>query len=104
MFRVHRHHCEVADQWFWPEALGFAAVGREEIVMRHAASQAAVRAGLQAPVRRVEATCGRTYQFRDLGRVSTTAYEWRDRLFFVHELGLADDATSENHAVAIEHF
>lgn len=103
-FRVHRHQCEVADQWFWPEALGFAAVGREELVMRHAASHAAVRAGLQAPVRRVEAICRRTYQFRDLGRVSTTAYEWRDRLSFVHELGLADSATDEVHAVAIEHF
>jgi acyl-CoA thioesterase FadM len=103
LFRVHRHHCEVADQWFWPEALGYAAVGREELVMRHAATHAAVRAGLQNPVRRVEAICARTYQFRDLGRVSTTAYEWRERVFFVHELGLADSAT-ENHAVAIEHF
>ena len=103
-FRVHRHHCEVADQWFWPEALGFAAVGREELVVRHAASHAAVRAGLQAPVRNVEATSVRTYQFRDLGRVSTTAYQWRDRLSFVHELRLADSTTHDVHAVAIEHF
>jgi hypothetical protein len=104
VFRVHRHHCEVADQWFWPEALGFAAVGREELVVRHAASHAAVRAGLQDPVRGVEAICERTYQFRDLGRVSTTAYEWRDRLLFVHELGLADSATDDVHAFAIERF
>jgi hypothetical protein len=103
-FRVHRHHCEVADQWFWPEALGFAAVGREELVVRHAASHEAVRAGLGAPVRRVEATCLRTFQFRDLGRVSTTAYDWRGRLLFVHELSLADSAKHDVHAVAIEHF
>lgn len=103
-FRVHRHHCEVADQWFWPEVFGFAAVGREELVVRHAASHAAVRAGLHDPVRSVETICGRTYQFRDLGRVSTTAYEWRDGLFFVHELGLADSATDDVHAVAIERF
>lgn len=104
LFRVHRHHCEVADQWFWPEALGYAAVGREELVVRHAAAHAAVRAGLRDPVRRVEVTCVRTYQFRDLGRVSTTAYDWRDRLLFVHELSLADGATHDVHAVAIEHF
>ena len=103
-FRVHRHHCEVADQWFWPEALGYAAVGREELVMRHAPTNAAVRGGLQAPVRSVEATCLRTFQFRDLGRVSTTAYDWRDHLLFVHELTLADSEINDVHAVAIEHF
>lgn len=102
-FRVHRHNCEVADQWFWAESLGFAAAGREELVARNSATCPEVREGLRKPVSRIEATCSRTYQFRDLGSVSTTAYEWNDSLVFLHDLCLAGDGC-DVHATAIEQF
>jgi acyl-CoA thioesterase FadM len=103
-FRVHRHHCEVADQWFWAESLGFAAAGREELVTQHAATRSDLSAGLGAPIRRIDVACAQTFQFRDLGRVSTTAYDWGDRLAFVHELGLNDNGARDVHATAIEQF
>jgi acyl-CoA thioesterase FadM len=103
VFRVHRHHCEVADQWFWAESLGFAAAGREELVTRHAAARPDLRDGLGEPIRRIDAACVQTYQFRDLGRVSTTAYDWDNRLAFVHDLGLTDNG-ERVHATAIEQF
>jgi acyl-CoA thioesterase FadM len=102
-FRVHRHNCEVADQWFWAESLGFAAVGREELVARNAATCPEVRGGLSRPISRIDATCARTYQFRDVGSVSTTAYEWNDSLVFLHDLCLAENG-SDVHATAIERF
>lgn len=101
-FRVHRHNCEVADQWFWAESLGFAAAGREELVARHAAACPEVRGGLSRPVSRIDAVCTRTYQFRDLGNVSTTAYELDGSLVFAHDLRL--DEGGDVHATAIERF
>jgi acyl-CoA thioesterase FadM len=102
-FRIHRHNCEVADQWFWAESLGFAAAGREELVARHAAEHPGLRRGLSAPVRRIDATHLKAYQFLDHGTVTTTAYEWDGGLVFLHDLSLADDG-QDVHATAIERF
>lgn len=89
-FRVHRHHCEVADQWYWAETLGFAAGAREELVMRQGKALPGLRRALAAPLRRVDVTWLRG-QFRDLFEVRTTAHQVGDELAFVHELWLADD-------------
>ncbi|MGW2228592.1 acyl-CoA thioesterase [Streptomyces formicae] len=89
--RVHRHHCEVADQWYWAETLGFAAGAREELVLRHGRSVPELRRALADGVRRVDVTWLRTGQLWDLLDVHSTAYRHGDELAFVHEIRLADD-------------
>lgn len=101
-FRVHRHNCEVADQWYWVEALSFAGAAREELVTRHAPTCGDLVAGLAAPVREIDVSYARTYQFRDAGAVATTAYGWQDGLVFVHRLGMADG--DGVHATVVERF
>lgn len=89
--RIHRHHCEVADQWYWAETLGFAGGAREELVMRHGSKAPELRRVLAEGVRRVDVTWLRAGQMWDLLEVRTTAYRHGKDLAFVHELGLADD-------------
>lgn len=102
-FRIHRHNCEVADQWYWVEALGFAGTGREELVTRHAAARPELVGGLARPLERVDALCRKTYQFRDSGTVATSGYLWQDRLVFVHDL-LGEDGADDVRATLVEQF
>jgi hypothetical protein len=101
-FVIHRHQCEVADQWFWPEAVSLAAGGREELVMAEAERVPGLRLALRTPVRRLDLLFRRPFFLFDEGAVRSTAYEWEGRLAFVHELvGAGDD---EPRALAIEQF
>ncbi|MFD8377496.1 acyl-CoA thioesterase [Streptomyces sp. NPDC059679] len=109
-FRVHRHHCEVADQWYWVESLGFAGGAREECVMRHGGKAPELRRALAEGIRRVDATWLRAGQLWDQLRVHTTVYRHDGRLAFVHELGLADDDNGDGdgfdggpYAIVVEH-
>lgn len=90
-FRIHRHHCEVADQWYWAESLGFAAGAREEFVRLHGADIPELRSALSAGFRRIDATWLRTGQLWDLLQVRTTAYRYGECIAFVHELELVGD-------------
>ncbi|MFJ2768924.1 acyl-CoA thioesterase [Streptomyces sp. NPDC087300] len=90
-YRVHRHHCEVADQWYWAETLGFAAGAREELVLRHGRSAPALRRALADDIRAVDVTWLRSGQLWDLLEVRSTAYRYDGGLAFVHEIRLADD-------------
>ncbi|GAB2596866.1 hypothetical protein GCM10027168_32090 [Streptomyces capparidis] len=90
-FRVHRHHCEVADQWYWAETLGFAGGAREECVLRHGSAAPELRRGLVDGVRRIDVTWLRAGQLWDLLHVRTTAYRHAGDVVFVHELGLDGD-------------
>lgn len=103
-FAVNRHHCEVADQWFWAEGLGFAGSAREELVARHAPSAPDLVGGLSQPMRSVHMVASKAYQFRDVGRVRTTAYTWEEQQVFVHRMELADDPTGAEYAIAVEQF
>ncbi|MEU1466822.1 acyl-CoA thioesterase [Streptomyces sp. NPDC005761] len=101
-FRVHRHHCEVADQWYWAETLGFAAGAREELVMRHGKAVPGLRRALAAPLRRVDVSWLRAGQLWDLIQVRTTAHGTGEGLAFVHELRLAGDEDGGPYAVVVE--
>ncbi|MEV4439105.1 acyl-CoA thioesterase [Streptomyces sp. NPDC049577] len=103
-FRVHRHHCEVADQWYWAESLGFAGGAREECVRRHGKAVPGLRRSLADGVRRVDALWLRAGQLWDLLDVRTTAYRHGPGLVFVHELGPAeDDGHGGPYAIVVEH-
>lgn len=103
-FCVNRHRCEVADQWFWPEALSFVGEAREELVVANASSAPELRAGLSEPIRSVEVVTTKAYQFRDVGKVRTSAYMWSDSPVFVHRMELAEDPDAAAHAIAVERF
>ncbi len=85
-FVIHRHQCEVADQWFWPEAVSLAAAGREELVRADAERVPLLLSALRTPVRRLDLLFNRPFFLFDEGAVRSSAYEWEGRLLFVHEL------------------
>jgi hypothetical protein len=85
-FVIHRHQCEVADQWFWPEAVSLAAGGREELVQADAGRAPLLRSALQTPLRRLDLLFNRPFFLFDEGAVGSSAYEWQGRLVFIHEL------------------
>ncbi|WP_433132912.1 hypothetical protein ACQPWW_14420 [Micromonospora sp. CA-240977] len=89
--RVHRHHCEVADQWYWAESLGFAGAAREELLLRHGSRAPQLRRALTEGIRRVDVTWLRAGQLWDQFDVHTTGYRLGDEIAFVSELRLADD-------------
>ncbi|MDH6222512.1 acyl-CoA thioesterase [Streptomyces pseudovenezuelae] len=101
-FRVHRHHCEVADQWYWAESIGFAGGAREECVRRHGRSTPELRRALAEGIRRIDAMWLRSGQLWDLLQVRTTAYRHGADIAFVHELGLAEDDGGGPHAIVVE--
>ncbi|MES4825688.1 acyl-CoA thioesterase [Streptomyces anthocyanicus] len=91
-YRIHRHHCEVADQWYWAESLGFAVGAREEFVRRYGGRVPELRASLSDGIRRVDATWLRAGQLWDLFQVRTRAHRHGPGIAFVHELELVGDS------------
>ena len=85
-FVIHRHQCEVADQWFWPEAVSLAAGAREELVRAEAERVPGLLPGLRTPVRRLDLLFSRPFFLFDEGAVRSSAYEWEGRLVFINEL------------------
>jgi len=85
-FVIHRHQCEVSDQWFWPEAISLAAGGREELVQAEAERVPLLVSALRTPVRRLDLLFNRPFFLFDEGTVCSSAYEWEGRLLFIHEL------------------
>jgi hypothetical protein len=101
-FVIHRHQCEVADQWFWPEAVSLAGAAREELVLAQAAGSPAIRVGMLAPMARLDVLFSRPFYLFDEGAVRSTAYEWEGGIAFVHELAVPGEPRPR--AVAIEQF
>jgi hypothetical protein len=101
-FVIHRHQCEVADQWFWPEAVSLASGGREELVMAESGKVPSLRLALSTPLRRLDLLFSRPFFLFDEGAVLSSAHEWEGRLVFVHELVGVEGG--EPRALAIEQF
>ncbi|HEV2345917.1 MAG TPA: hypothetical protein VGS97_17595 [Actinocrinis sp.] len=101
-FRLYRHHCEMADQWYWAESVGFAGAAREEFVMRHGSRAPQLRRALAEGVRKVDATWLRAGQLWDVLAVHTEAYLYEGEVAFVHELGLAEDDGGGPCAIVLE--
>jgi hypothetical protein len=102
-FVIHRHQCEVADQWFWPEAISLACGGREELVRAEAESVPGLRLAMQSPVDRLDLLFSRPFYLFDEGAVVSTAYDWDGRLAFIHEL-VGTEGGDEPRALTIEQF
>jgi len=102
-FVVHRHLCEVADQWAFFEVPGLIGAGRESLAERHAAEIPLLRRAVGHPIRRIEIELLRPYFWLQGGTVETTAHRVNDRLVMVHRL-LSDVPGDPQHGVAIERF
>ena len=103
-FVINRHQCEVADQWFWPEAVSLAGGGREELVRAEADRDPRLRLAMRTAAARLDLLFKRPFFLADEGAVLSTAYEWAGGLAFVHELVGAGPGGEEPRAIAVERF
>ena len=101
-FTIHRHQCEVADQWFWPEAASLVSGAREDLLRAAADGVPVLKGALGAQLSRLDLLFNRPFFLFDDGAVVSSAYEWEGRLVFIHELAGAGDGHVR--AVAIEQF
>lgn len=101
-FVIHRHQCEVADQWFWPEAVSLAAAGREDLIQEEAETISELRSSLRTPIRRLDLLFNRPFFLFDEGAVLTTAHRWGALLVFIHELAAPDE--NRPRALVMEQF
>lgn len=102
-FTVHRHLCEVADQWCFVELAGLVGAGRESLVAAHPSKGTDLLRGLSEPMKSLRAELRHAYFLFDEGRVETTSYALGDRAYFVHRL-LGAAANREPYATVIEEF
>lgn len=102
-FVIHRHLCEVADQWAFFEVPGFIGASREALALERGADVPLLRQGFGEPLRRLEIELSRPYFWFESGTVETKAFRLNDRLVMVHRL-LSDLPGGEQHGIAIEHF
>jgi acyl-CoA thioesterase FadM len=102
-FTVHRHLCEVADQWCFVELAGLVGAGRESLVTAHPSQGADLLRGLSEPMKSLRAELRHAYFLFDEGRVETTSYVLDERAYFVHRL-LGGPKNQEPYATVIEEF
>ena len=102
-FTVHRHLCEVADQWCFVELAGLVGAGRESLVTAHRSKDADLLRGLSEPMKSLWAELRHAYFLFDEGRVKTISYVFGERVYFVHRL-LGGQANQEPYATVIEEF
>jgi hypothetical protein len=102
-FGIHRHQCEVADQWAFAEVAGLVGGGREQLVLARDDGAGVLVDGLARPLVRFEMELRRPFFWFQTGSVDTTAYEHEGRAAFMHCLrsGVPGD---ELHGVVIEQF
>jgi malate synthase A len=91
-FIVHRHACEVADQWYSEHVCDFIGDSREAMVMQWAEKHPALLAGLAQRIERVSIGLRRPFMLFDRGQVVTTAYRIGAEIHFVHRLNTASGA------------
>lgn len=92
-FMIHRHQCEVADQWSFIEIQAFAADGREKLIADHGDKEPFLRRGFREPIASFQAEFKLPMYFLDQARIHTRAYRFEDRLALVHRIEGSDGQT-----------
>ena len=100
---LHRHVCEVADQWSYTELTSHAAGSREMLALQQGQAFPDLIHGLSQPLRQVDAELARPYYAFDDGSVESKAYCYEGRLTLVHRL-FCDVGPGLPHAVVVEQF
>ncbi len=103
-FVIHRHQCEVADQWFWAEAVSLGESVREELISAEAERFPSLRQALRVPLERLDMVFQRPFYLFDRGVVVSSVHEWRGKLAFVHEFVGSGSMDGRPRTVAIEQF
>ncbi|MGA7814016.1 malate synthase A [Caballeronia sp.] len=85
-FVVHRHGCEVADQWYSEHVCDYIGDSREAMVFLLADKHPELLAGLAQRIERLSIGLRRPFTLFDRGQVVTTAYRVGVEIHFVHQL------------------
>ncbi|WP_082508634.1 malate synthase A [Burkholderia sp. Leaf177] len=91
-FIVHRHACEVADQWYSEHVCDYVGDSREAMVMQWLDTHPALLPGLSQRIERISIGLRRPYMLFDRGYVITTAYCVGQEIHFHHRLMTASGA------------
>jgi hypothetical protein len=100
-FVVHRHLCEVADQWYFAEIPRLLEVAREQLALRQEAG--ALRRLMGQPLRRLVGELYHPFYWLQEGEVRSRAYGWGEQLVVVHRLE-SQHPVKETCGVALEYF
>ncbi|QIE24964.1 malate synthase A [Caballeronia sp. SBC2] len=85
-FVVHRHACEVADQWYSEHVCDFIGDSREAMVLLLVDEHPELLAGLAQRIERLSIGLRRPFMLFDRGEILTTAYRAGAHIHFVHRL------------------
>jgi len=85
-FVVHRHGCEVADQWYSEHVCDYIGDSREAMVFLLVDKHPELVAGLAQRIERLSIGLRRPFMLFDRGQVVTTAYRVGREIHFVHQL------------------
>ncbi len=97
---IHRHDCEVADQWSFIDVPNHVGAAREKLVLEHAGDIPALSSSLSNPLRSIDVELNRPMYLLDQGRISTKAYSKGGEVSFVHRLYTG----AQEHAAVVERF
>ncbi|MDZ4663033.1 MAG: hypothetical protein SGJ18_15585 [Pseudomonadota bacterium] len=98
---IHRHLCEVADQWCFVELMGIVGRGRENLVQANTDKGDSLLKGLSHPLKKINAELKKAYFLFDECYVQTKAYQVGEDVYFVHNLS---GENKKLHASVIEKF
>jgi malate synthase A len=85
-FVVHRHACEVADQWYSEHVCDFIGDSREAMVLLLVDDHPELLAGLAQRIERLGIGLRRPFMLFDRGEIVTKAYRVGAEIHFVHRL------------------
>lgn len=102
-FKVHRHHCEVADQWAFLEVPCLIGENGETMALERAAQIPELKAVLSRPLRSFDMELSRPYFWFQPGRAETHVYRAPEGLALVHRL-LSAGPGQDVHGVVVERF
>jgi hypothetical protein len=97
---IHRHSCEVADQWSFIDLPAHATAARESLLLEHGGEKAVLRESMKVPLRSVDIELSRPFYVLDQANTMTKVYHQDRRLDFVHRIQGSDG----EHALVVERF
>ena len=102
-FMVHNHLIEVAEQWAFIETPAIVQAVRGPMVLNRHEGLPQLRRALSHPLQRYEMELYRPFFVYDLGCVQTAAYQWQEKLAFIHRL-YSEHSRHEVHGLIVEQF
>jgi hypothetical protein len=100
-FIVHRHRCEIADQWWFGELPTITEAAREPLALMRHEDEPVLRQALAQPLTHFDAEFTQPYFWLQQGVLDVRAYEYQGRLAILYRLLSAGD---QSHGIAIERY